>query len=87
VYGFIEDASFFRFREVSATWTMPDRWAHAIRAQRAALTIGGRNLGVITDYTGIDPESGYFTTLSGNQNDFQTAPPPSYFTFRLNLTF
>ena len=87
VYGFIEDASFFRFREVSATWTMPDRWARAIKAQRAALTIGGRNLGVITDYTGIDPESGYFTTLSGNQNDFQTAPPPSYFTFRLNLTF
>ena len=66
---------------------MPDRWARAIKAQRAALTIGGRNLGVITDYTGIDPESGYFTTLSGNQSDFQTAPPPSYFTFRLNLTF
>ena len=31
--------------------------------------------------------NGYFTALSGNQNDFQTAPPPSYFTFRLNLTF
>ena len=41
----------------------------------------------IRDYTGIDPEAGYFTALSGNQNDFQTAPPPSYFTFRLNLTF
>ena len=39
------------------------------------------------EVTGIDPEAGYFTALSGNQNDFQTAPPSSYFTFRLNLTF
>jgi TonB-linked SusC/RagA family outer membrane protein len=87
VYGFLEDADFLRIREVSATWTMPDRWAHLIKAQRAALTLAGRNLAIFTDYTGIDPESGYFTSLSGNQNDFQTAPPPSYFTFRLNLTF
>jgi len=87
VYGFLEDADFLRIREVSATWTMPDRWAHLIKAQRAALTLAGRNLAVFTDYTGIDPESGYFSTLSGNQNDFQSAPPPSYFTFRLNLTF
>jgi TonB-linked SusC/RagA family outer membrane protein len=87
VYGFIEDASFLRIREISATWTMPDRWARAIKAQRAAITLGGRNLAVFTDYTGIDPEAGYFGVNSGNQNDFQTAPPPSYFTFRLNLTF
>jgi TonB-linked SusC/RagA family outer membrane protein len=87
VFGFIEDASFLRIREVSATWTMPDRWARLIKAQRAAFTLGGRNLAVFTDYTGMDPESGYFGTLSGNQNDFQTAPPPSYYTFRLNLTF
>ncbi len=87
VYGFLEDADFLRIREISATWTMPDRWARAIKAERAALTLGGRNLAVFTDYTGIDPESGFFGVNSGNQNDFQSAPPPSYFTFRLNLTF
>ena len=87
VYGFIEDASVLRLREISATWTMPDKWARAIKAQRAALTLGGRNLAVCTDYTGRDPEAGYFTALSGNQNEFQTAPPSSYLTLRLNHKF
>jgi hypothetical protein len=86
-FGYHEQMDFVRFREVSATWTMPDRWARLVRAQRAAVTIGGRNLGVITDYTGMDPETGYFSTVSGEQSDFQSAPPPSYWTFRLNLTF
>jgi hypothetical protein len=33
----------------------------------------------------VDPEASYG---SGNApNDFQTAPPPTYFTLRLNLGF
>jgi len=86
-YGFMEKTDFLRVREVSATWTMPDRWAQAIRASRVSLTFAGRNLAVLTDYTGLDPESGYFGTNIGVVSDFQTAPPPSYYTFRVNVAF
>jgi len=86
-WGYVEKIDFIRFREVSATWTMPDAWAQLLRAQRATFTVGGRNLGLITNYSGIDPETGYFATNSGTQSDFQSAPPPTYWTFRLNLTF
>jgi TonB-linked SusC/RagA family outer membrane protein len=87
-YGYIYKTDFIRLRELSATYTFPDRWANLFAASRMSLTLAGRNLGIITKYPGIDPETGYFgSTGAALTNDFQTAPPPSYFTFRLNVTF
>ncbi|MFL5496150.1 MAG: SusC/RagA family TonB-linked outer membrane protein [Gemmatimonadales bacterium] len=57
VNSFIEDASFFKLREISASYTLPDRWAGAVGAQRATITVSGRNLHTWTSYTGLDPES------------------------------
>ena len=51
----------------------------------ASLTFAARNLHVWTNYTGVDPESSYGSL--DVPNDFQTAPPPTYFTLRLNLGF
>jgi len=85
--GFVEKIDFIRLRELSATYTVPSSWPRLIGAQRATITLAGRNLGLITDYTGQDPETGYFTTETGLQSDFQSGPPPRYFTFRLNVTF
>jgi TonB-linked SusC/RagA family outer membrane protein len=57
VNSFIEDASFFKLREISASYTLPDRWAGAFGAKRATITVSGRNLHTWTSYTGLDPES------------------------------
>jgi TonB-dependent SusC/RagA subfamily outer membrane receptor len=57
VNSFIEDASFFKLREISASYTLPDRWAGAFGAQRATITVSGRNLHTWTSYRGLDPES------------------------------
>ncbi len=84
--GYLEDASFVRFRELSVTLTASERIARLVRATSASLTLSGRNLHVWTKYTGIDPESN-FTTEADIPSDFQTAPPPSYFVIRLNLGF
>jgi TonB-linked SusC/RagA family outer membrane protein len=84
--GFMEDASFIRFRELSLTLTAPEDWAgRFFRANRASLTLAARNLALFTDYSGLDPESNY--SQADVPNDFQTAPPPSYFTLRLNVEF
>jgi hypothetical protein len=86
-YGYIEKADFIRFREFSATYQLPDVWARAAHATRASITLAARNLFLITDYSGIDPESNYFSGATGIQSDFQTQPPPTYWTLRVNLGF
>jgi TonB-linked SusC/RagA family outer membrane protein len=84
--GFIEDGKFVRWRELSVTYLAPTNIAtRFLRAETASLTFAARNLHVWTNYTGVDPEASYGSL--DVPNDFQTAPPPTYFTFRLNLGF
>jgi TonB-linked SusC/RagA family outer membrane protein len=84
--GFLEDASFVRFREVALNLTAPDGWAQRLfRGSSFSVTLSARNLKIWTDYSGLDPESNY--GQDDIPNDFQTLPPPSYFTLRLNLGF
>ncbi|PYO44710.1 MAG: hypothetical protein DMD33_02085 [Gemmatimonadetes bacterium] len=86
-YGFIENATFIRLREASATYEFPAEWAHAFRAERLSFTVAGRNLWKATGFSGIDPEANYFEGATGIVSNFQTAPPPTYWTFRLNVGF
>jgi len=86
-WGFIEKATFIRLREASATYDLPQRWAQAFRASRASITVAARNLWKATGWTGMDPEANYFETATGVVSNFQTAPPPTYWTFRLNVGF
>ena len=55
----IVDASFAKLRELSATWTLPDRWASALRASHVSVSLAGRELHTWTRYDGLDPESTY----------------------------
>ncbi len=86
-WGFVEKTNFLRFRELDLTYSLPDRIARLLGASRMSLTASGRNLGLITNYSGADPQAGYFGDNIGVQSDFQTQPPPTYYTLRLNLTF
>ena len=86
-YGYVEKTNLLRFREISLTYTLPDRWARYFSASQISVTAAGRNLGIITGYSGVDPEGGYFGDNIGVQSDFQTPPPPTYYTFRLNVRF
>jgi len=86
-WGFIEKATFVRLREASATYELPAAWAQSFRATRASFTIAVRNLWKATGFSGIDPEANYFEGATGIVSNFQTAPPPTYWTFRLNVGF
>ena len=84
--GYIEDASFIRFRELSLTYNAPESFATRLfRGRSFQATIAARNLGFITDYTGLDPESNY--GQGDLPTDFLTQPPPSYVTLRINVGF
>lgn len=86
--GYVDPADFWKLREVSATFFIPEAWVSRINANRASLTVTGRNLATWTDYRGLDPEIN-----SGGADDnfgvseFLTQPPVRYWTLRLNLGF
>ncbi|MEO7361906.1 MAG: SusC/RagA family TonB-linked outer membrane protein [Gemmatimonadaceae bacterium] len=86
--GMYEDGSFTRFRELSVSYQLPNRWANAIRASRWAVVLTGRNLGVSTKYSGVDPEavSAANNDASGNE-DYLNTPPLRTLLFRMNFTF
>jgi TonB-dependent starch-binding outer membrane protein SusC len=85
--GYIEDASFVKWRELSLTVNAPPRFVRITRANGLSLTFAGRNLGTWTKYAGIDPEVNVVGQANLEQGDFLTQPQVRYFITRLNLTF
>lgn len=84
--GYIEDPSFWRIREVSLSYTLPDRMAERLlRARGASISFAGRNLAVFTDWTGADPEQNY--SQGDTQLTLLTAGPPTYYTLRVNIRY
>jgi len=85
-WGYFEPFTFWRFRELTATYTLPDRLAAKVaRAQGASITLGARNLHVWTKWTGADPEQNY--SQGDTQLTLLTAGPARYMTVRLNVHY
>ena len=55
----IKDASFLKLREVSVSYTLPDRFSTFFRSSGATISIAGRNLKTWTKYDGLDPEASF----------------------------
>ncbi|MFN3530728.1 MAG: SusC/RagA family TonB-linked outer membrane protein [Bacteroidia bacterium] len=84
----IEDGSWIRLREVALTYAFPARWFEKNnRIQSGSFGISGRNLWLLTNYSGIDPE----TNAAGNDNSFGrdafNMPNTKGLLFTLNLQF
>ena len=50
------NGAFMRWRELSLTWTAPEKIAHTLAARDASFTFAVRNLMLWTKYNGTDPE-------------------------------
>jgi len=61
----ISDASFAKLRELSATYTLPERLAATLRASRASVSLAGRELHTWTSYGGLEPEATYLGGARG----------------------
>ncbi len=85
--GYIEDASFWRLREVSLTYNFPTSLVRAFRVSGLSLTIAGRNLALWTDYTGLDPEINSTGQSNFVTQEFLSQPPVRSWKARLNVTF
>ncbi|HEY0931622.1 MAG TPA: SusC/RagA family TonB-linked outer membrane protein [Gemmatimonas sp.] len=85
--GFFEDGAFTRFRELAVTYEMPSKWARSLKAERWTVTFTGRNLGVWTDYSGIDPEASASSNDERGGEEYFATAPLRYFTLRMNFNF
>lgn len=86
--GYMEDASFWKLREVSATVMFPREWAQTFGADRLDLTFAGRNLATWTDYSGTDPEiNGSGVGSNFSTFEFLSQPPIRTLTARLDVSF
>ncbi|MFN0256774.1 SusC/RagA family TonB-linked outer membrane protein [Pedobacter ureilyticus] len=59
----IADASFIRLRNVSLTYSLPDKWLNWGRINSLQVGIQAQNLFTITGYKGLDPENQLFNRL------------------------
>jgi hypothetical protein len=88
----IEDASFAKLRELSASYSLPERWLGRAGVSRATVTLAGRNLHTWTDYGtrgGLDPEAFF---LGGSRGGFSvweqtTMPQLTSWILTVNLGF
>jgi hypothetical protein len=90
VTDLIRDASFTRFRELSATYTLPTGWAGRFGARAASVTLAGRNLYTWTDYTGMDPEAAFLGGTRGGQSaawEQNVTPQLQQFVATFNVNF
>jgi len=74
----IQDASFIKLRELSLSYTLPSEWAAKTGADRATITLSGRNLWYTTDYmlreVMYDPEVTFFSLSNFTQLDYASMP-------------
>ena len=86
--GYFVPDQFWKWRELSASLLLPDRINRLFAARSGStLAFGLRNIHTWTSFTGVDPEQNYGVNGSEVTNDFNTSPPPTYITFRLNLKY
>jgi hypothetical protein len=89
---FLDEGDFVRLREVSATYTLPNDLAARMRLSRASISVGGRNLGLWTDYGkrgGLDPEGFFLAGSRGGHTLWEqtTMPQLSQWMLTFNVGF
>lgn len=86
---FIESGDFFKIREITASFRIPERWL-PFGVGSATLAITGQNLFKFTDYTGMDPEvidGGSSGTETFRRVDYYNFPPRRSIATKLSVTF
>jgi TonB-linked SusC/RagA family outer membrane protein len=71
---FIEDGSFIRCREITVGYNFPKNLVSKAKLSSVSINFYTRNVFLITDYTGIDPETNLTGTSNGAGIDYFNMP-------------
>ena len=86
----MEDGSFLKLREVTLSYDVSPQWLAGVwgAVRSARLSLSGRNLLTVTDYTGLDPEVSNFGNQAIARNiDVAPFPPSRSFWTSLDVGF
>ena len=72
----VEDVSYLKFSSISVSYSFPTKWVKAMKMGGVTTSFHMNNLFILTDYTGIDPET-----------PGAVYPQSRSFTFSLSLSF
>jgi hypothetical protein len=74
LYGYSQDASYTRIKDVTLSFTAPQKLLDAVKLGGLTFYASGRNLATFTDWVGWDPEADYSRNTTGsvaqNENSF-----------------
>ena len=87
----VYDATVLRLREVTLSYSLPQRWARAIHMSGAEIGVVGRNLWFwapnVPKYSNYDPVSNSYGETNVQGIDYTSAPATRRFAFNITLTF
>lgn len=85
---YIEDGSFLRCTDITLGYTLPRIWTNKIGFGNIDIFASGKNLFVLTKYSGYDPEVNTFAFDGLRPGiDLNSFPNPRQFVFGLNVSF
>ncbi|MEJ2218555.1 MAG: SusC/RagA family TonB-linked outer membrane protein [Gemmatimonadota bacterium] len=71
----IKPADYIKLRELSATYTLPQKWSTMFKSSQTSITVSGRNLWMWTKYfKGFDPEVAFYSRDNFNSTDYASTP-------------
>jgi TonB-linked SusC/RagA family outer membrane protein len=85
LHQYIQSGSFLKLREISASYTVPERWVWG--ASAATISLAARELATWTDYRGLDPEVNSAGAATATLQDQAVTPPLSRLIATINLRF
>ena len=84
-YGFAQDASFTRIKDITLSYTFPESWMKQIGLGGLTVYASGRNLFTFTDWIGWDPETRQ--DPRGSDKWESNYPMTKSYVFGINVTF
>src|SRR4030095_12855342 len=70
---FVESGAFFRLKNLTLGYTLPQRISDVLRMSKARFYVTGQNIFVITKYKGMDPELGIIQTGYASNSQINVA--------------
>jgi TonB-linked SusC/RagA family outer membrane protein len=85
----ITNSSFTKWRELTVSYDVPDRYARMARATRATISLSGRNLATWSNYQGFEPEAMFLGGSRGGNSAWEqsTLPQLTSWLVTVNLGF
>jgi len=81
----VEDGSFVRIRELSLTYSVPQKWLDNIHITQLSITAFANNAFLWTKYDGVDPETSLIGPANGQGLDYFNNPSIKSYGLRLNI--